>query len=224
MPDEPLPVEQSESPPSASQVAEDLGYSTVVEEGEEYDVFAADESEYELNGWPDPPPKEPPSVVIVSKNEDRGAVVEGVPYYVQWLARDEAQQDLDVELNELLSEIMPPPVRLPPIRSLRIMTTSRTHLIMVAGFDDSSPADEAQTDFDESGFWECGRSDKNPCERISAEGFIEYHRIPPAVFRHRYMSVFAMWSNPPTIVGDKIVPPDGPDFVHANWFFHLADE
>lgn len=119
------------------------------------------------------PPAELPSVVIVSKNADIEAVAEGVPYYAQWLAHDdEAQPDHDVDLNELLPDIMPPPVRLGAERSLRIMTTSRTHLIMVAGFDDLRPADEAQTDFNESGFWECGRSDADPCERISAEGFI----------------------------------------------------
>ena len=169
-----------------------------------------------MAGWPDMPPAEPPSVLIVCEDADREAVAAGVPYYVQWLAQDEAQSNHNVELNDLLSDIMPPPVRLGPERSLRIMTNSRTHLIIVAGFDDLSPADETQSNFDESGFWECGRSDRNPCERISPEGFVEYHRIPPAVFQHRYMSVFAMWSTPPTVVDDKVVPPDGPGFVQAN--------
>lgn len=176
-----------------------------------------------MAGWPDKPPAELPLALIVSQDADREAIAEGVPYYVQWFAQDESQSDHDMDLNDLLSDIMPPPVRLGAERSLRIMTNSRSYLIMVAGFDELSPADETQSDFDESGFWECGRSDRNPCERISPEGFLEYH-VPPAVFQHRYMSVFAMWSVPPTIVDDEIIPPEGPDFVQANWLFHLLDE
>lgn len=175
-------------------------------------------------GWSDSPPVEPPLVLIVSKDGDGESVAEGVPYYVQWLVRDAAEVDDIVELHDLLADIMPPPARLGPDRSLRIMTGSHTHLIMVAGFDDLSPADETRADFDESEFWRCEHSEANPCERISPDGFLEYHSIPPAVFRHRYMSVFVMWSNPPTIVDDKIAPPDGPDFVNANWLFHLSDE
>ena len=178
-----------------------------------------------MEGWPDKPPDKLPSVLIVGQDAAGEAIAQGVPYYVQWFDQDESQSEDDVELNDLLSDIMPPPVRLGPERSLRIMTDSRTHLIIVAGFDDLAPADETQSDFDESGFWKCVRSDRIPCERISAEGFLEYNQVPPKVFKHRYMSVFAMWANPPTIADDKVIPPPhGPYFVQANWVFHLMEE
>ncbi len=145
---------------------------------------------------PDPPPSQPPVVQIVSQDNRGEAVAEGVPYYVHCLVQDEAQSDHDVELHDLLADIMPPSVRLGSERSLRIMTSSRTHLIMVAGFDDLGPDDDKGANPDKSGFWECTDS-HNPCESVSPEGFLEYPRIPPEVFQHRYMSVFAMWSNPP---------------------------
>ena len=187
-------------------------------------VAEEDDNPEWLEGWPDNPPAELPSVLIVSQDATGEAIAEGVPYYVQWFDQDESQIDDDVELYDLLSDIMPPPVLLGSERSLRIMTSSRTQLIIVAGFDDLAPADDTHSAFDESGFWECGRSDENPCERISPEGFLEFHQVPQAVFQHRYVSVFAMWANPPTIVDDKFIPSDGPNFVQANWVFHLLEE
>ena len=176
-----------------------------------------------VDGYP-PTPSEPPAMLIVGESADGEAVAEGTPYYVQWLERDEAEFDDDVDLRDLLVEVMPTPTRLGSDRLLRIMTGSRTRLIMVAGFDDLSPTADAEYDFDESEFWECTRSNANPCERINADGFAEYHRIPPAVLQHRYISVFAMWSVAPTLKDGKIAPSDLPSSVSANWLFHLADE
>ena len=176
-----------------------------------------------VDGYP-PTPAEPPAMLIVSESADGEAAVEGAPYYVQWFERDEAEFDEDVDLRDLVAEVMPTPTRLGSDRLLRVMTGSRTHLIMVAGFDDLSPAADAEYDFDELEFWECTRSNANPCERINADGFAEYHRIPPAVLQHRYISVFAMWSVAPTLKDGKIVASDLPSSVSANWLFHLADE
>ena len=176
-----------------------------------------------IDGYP-PTPAEPPAMLIVGESADGESVAEGAAYYVQWLERDEAEFDDDIDLRELMAEVMPTPTRLGSDRLLRIMTGSRTRLIMVAGFDDLNPASEAEYDVDESEFWECTRSNANPCERINADGFAEYHRIPPAVLQHRYISVFAMWSVAPTLKDDKIAPSDLPNSVSANWLFHLADE
>ena len=176
-----------------------------------------------INGYP-PTPAEPPAMLIVSESADGEAVAEGAPYYAQWLERDETQFDDEPELQDLLADIMPPPAPLGPDRLLRVMTGSRTRLIMVAGFDDLSPDSDAEYDFDESEFWECTRSNANPCERINADGFAEYHRIPPAVLQHPYISVFAMWSVAPTLKDGKIAPSDLPSSVSANWLFHIAEE
>ena len=177
-----------------------------------------------INGYP-PTPAEPPAMLIVSESADGEAAAEGVVYSAQWLERDDAQfEDDDVDLQDLLADIMPPPAPLGPDRLLRVMTGSRTRLIMVAGFDDLNPDSDAEYDFDESEFWECTRSNANPCERINADGFAEYHRIPPAVLQHRYISVFAMWSVAPTLKDGKVTPSDLPSSVSANWLFHLADE
>ena len=177
-----------------------------------------------LDGYP-PTPAEPPAMLIVSESADGEAAAEGVVYSAQWLERDEAQfEDDDVDLRDFLSEVTPPPAPLGPDRLLRVMTGSRTHLIMVAGIDDLSPAADAEYDFDESEFWECTRSNANPCERINTDGFAEYHRIPPAVLQHPYISVFAMWSVAPTLKNGKITPSDLPSSVSANWLFHLSDE
>ena len=177
-----------------------------------------------IDGYP-PTPAEPPAMLIVSESADGEAVAEGVVYSAQWLERDEAQfEDDDVDLRDFLSEVTPPPAPLGPDRLLRVMTGSRTHLIMVAGIDDLSPAADAEYDFDESEFWECTRSNANPCERINSDGFAEYHRIPPAVLQHRYISVFAMWSVAPTLKDGKIEQSDLPSSVSANWLFHIADE
>jgi len=177
-----------------------------------------------IDGYP-PTPAEPPTMLIVSESADGEAAAEGVVYSAQWLERDEAQfEDDDVDLRDFLSEVTPPPAPLGPDRLIRIMTGSRTRLIMVAGFDDLSPDSDAEYDFDESEFWECTRSNANPCERINADGFAEYHRIPPAVLQHRYISVFAMWSVAPTLKDGKVAPSDLPSSVYANWIFHIADE
>ena len=176
-----------------------------------------------INGYP-PTPAEPPAMLIVSESADGEAVAEGAPYYTQWLERDKAEFDYDVDLQDLLADIMPPPAHLGPDRLLRVMTGARTRLIMVAGFDDLSPDSDAEYDFDESEFWECTRSNANPCERINADGFAEYHRIPPAVLQHPYISVFAMWSVAPTLKDGKVAPSDLPSSVSANWLFHIADE
>lgn len=177
-----------------------------------------------IDGYP-PTPAEPPAMLIVSESADgEAAAAEGVPYYAQWLERDDAQIDDEPELQDLLADIMPPPAPLGPDRLLRVMTGSRTRLIMVAGFDDLSPDSDAEYDFDESEFWECTRSNANPCERINADGFAEYHRIPPAVLQHRYISVFAMWSVAPTLKDGKVASSDLPSSVSANWLFHIADE
>ena len=175
-----------------------------------------------IDGYP-PTPAEPPAMLIVSESADGEAAAEGVVYSAQWFERDEAQfEDDDVDLRDFLSEVTPAP--LGPDRLLRVMTGSRTHLIMVAGIDDLSPAADAEYDFDESEFWECTRSNANPCERINADGFAEYYRIPPAVLQHRYISVFAMWSVAPTLKDGKVAPSDLPSSVSANWLFHIADE
>lgn len=177
-----------------------------------------------IDGYP-PTPAEPPAMLIVSESADGESAAEGVVYSVQWLERDETQfEDDDVDLRDFLSEVTPPPAPLGPDRLLIVMTGSRTHLIMVAGIDDLSPAADAEYDFDESEFWECTRSNANPCERINSDGFAEYHRIPPAVLQHRYISVFAMWSVAPTLKDGKIAPSDLPSSVSANWLFHIADE
>ena len=178
-----------------------------------------------IDGYP-PTPAEPPAMLIVSESADgEEAAAEGVVYSAQWLERDETQfEDDDVDLRDFLSEVTPPPAPLGPDRLLRVMTGSRTHLIMVAGIDDLSSAADAEYDFDESEFWECTRSNANPCERINADGFAEYHRIPPAVLRHPYISVFAMWSVAPTLKDGKVAPSDLPSSVSANWLFRLADE
>lgn len=176
-----------------------------------------------VDGYP-PTPAEPPAMLIVGESAAGEAVAEGAPYYVQWLERDDAEFDEDVDLRDLVAEVMPTPTRLGSDRLLRIMTGSRTRLIMVAGFDDLSPAADAEYDFDESEFWECTRSNANPCERINADGFAEYHLIPPAVLQHRYISVFAMWSVAPTLKDGKVVASDLPSSVSANWLFHLTDE
>ena len=177
-----------------------------------------------IDGYP-PTPAEPPAMLIVSESADGEAVAEGLVYSAQWLERDDSQfEDDDVDLRDFLSEVTLPPAPLGPDRLLRVMTGSRTHLIMVAGIDDLSPAADAEYDFDESEFWECTRSNSNPCERINADGFAEYHRIPPAVLQHRYISVFAMWSVAPTLKDGKIAPSDLPSSVSANWLFHIADE
>ena len=177
-----------------------------------------------IDGYP-PTPAEPPAMLIVSESADgEAAAAEGVPYYAQWLERDDAQIDDEPELQDLLADIMPPPAPLGPDRLLRVMTGSRTRLIMVAGFDDLSPDSDAEYDFDESEFWECTRSNANPCERINADGFAEYHRIPPAVLQHRYISVFAMWSVAPTLKDGKVASSDLPSSVSANWLFHIAEE
>ena len=176
-----------------------------------------------IDGYP-PTPAEPPAMLIVSESADGEAVAEGAPYYAQWLERDEADFYDDVDLQDLLADIMPPPAPLGPDRLLRVMTGSRTRLIMVAGFDDLNPAADAEYHFDESEFWECTRSNTNPCERINADGFAEYHRIPPAVLQHPYISVFAMWSVAPTLKDGKVAPSDLPSSVSANWLFHIADE
>lgn len=177
-----------------------------------------------IDGYP-PTPAEPPAMLIVSESADGEAAAEGVVYSAQWLERDDAQfEDDDVDLRDFLSEVAPPPAPLGPDRLLRVMTGSRTRLIMVAGIDDLSPAADAEYDFDESEFWECTRSNANPCERINADGFAEYHRIPPAVLQHRYISVFAMWSVAPTLKDGKIAPSDLLSSVSANWLFHIADE
>ena len=178
-----------------------------------------------INGYP-PTPAEPPAMLIVSESADgEEAAAEGLVYSAQWLERDDAQfEDDDVDLRDFLSEVTPPPASLGPDRLLRVMTGSRTHLIMVAGIDDLSPAADAEYDFDESEFWECTRSNANPCERINADGFAEYHRIPPAVLQHPYISVFAMWSVAPTLKDRKVAPSDLPSSVSANWLFHIADE
>lgn len=178
-----------------------------------------------IDGYP-PTPAEPPAMLIVSESADgEEAAAEGVVYSAQWLERDETQfEDDDVDLRDFLSEVTPPPAPLGPDRLLRVMTGSRTHLIMVAGIDDLSPAADAEYDFDESEFWECTRSNANPCERINADGFAEYYRIPPAVLQHRYISVFAMWSVAPTLKDGKVALSDLPSSVSANWLFHIADE
>ena len=176
-----------------------------------------------IDGYP-PTPAEPPAMLIVSESADGEAAAEGVVYSAQWLERDDSQIDDEPELQDLLADIMPPPAPLGPDRLLRVMTGSRTRLIMVAGFDDLSPDSDAEYDFDESEFWECTRSNANPCERINADGFAEYYRIPPAVLQHRYISVFAMWSVAPTLKDGKVAPSDLPSSVSANWLFHIADE
>lgn len=179
-----------------------------------------------IDGYP-PTPAEPPTMLIVSESADGEAAAEGLVYSAQWLERDEAQfefEDDDAELKDLMDEILLPPDSLGPDRLLRVMTGSRTRLIMVAGFDDINQAAGAEYDFDESEFWECTRSNANPCERINADGFTEYHRIPPAVLQHPYISVFAMWSVAPTLKDGKIAPSDLPSSVSANWLFHIADE
>lgn len=186
-------------------------------------THAPNEPEW-IDGYP-PTPAEPPAMLIVSESADGEAAAEGVVYSAQWLDRHEAQfEEDDVDLRDFLSEVTPPPVPLGPDRLLRIITGSRTRLIMVAGFDDINQAAGAEYDFDESEFWECTRSNANPCERINADGFAEYYRIPPAVLQHRYISVFAMWSVAPTLKDGKIAPSDLPSSVSANWLFHIADE
>lgn len=70
--------------------------------------------------------------------------------------------------------------------------------------------------------YECTRSDRNPCERITSDGFVEFHKIPSEVLLSPYVSVFAMWIVPPKREGDKLV--GGGDSVMSNWTFRLADK
>ncbi len=167
-------------------------------------------------GLPDPAPEQPPVAQIVSADSNGEVISVGTPYYVNWdTTRSLPRPDLPILP-------WPEPVALGEERFLRFLTGSRTHLVIVTGMDRVDPDTQWPFTDDQPVPYECTRSDLNPCEQISADGFVEYHKIPPEVLQSPYVSVFAMWEVPPKREGNRFI--GGDKWVMSNWTFRLADE
>ena len=168
-----------------------------------------------MEGLPDPVPEEPPVAQIVSADSNGEVIAVGIPYYVNWdTSRNLPSPDLPILP-------WPEPVVLGKERFLRFLTGSRTHMVIVTGIDRVDPDTYWPIAGEKAESYECTRSDRNPCERITPDGFVEYHRIPPEVLLSPYVSVFAMWIVPPNREGDRLI--GGGNSVMSNWTFRLAD-
>lgn len=226
MPDKPSSVEQSESPPSASQVAEDLGYSTVVAEGEDYIVFA-DEDGYEqemLKGWPDPPPKEPPAAQIVGiDSTGQESFANGIIHYTTW----PYISDPPAIWDEKDPEISDTPEAIGTHhRTLRLLTSVKPTFLTVNGWNELPTPGKVYMREEVAAveIYEYITSNRNPIERIMPDGHIEYYKIPKEVLMRPYIIVNAQWSVPPSVVDGKIVPEEYGNTPNAHWLFYIADK
>lgn len=175
------------------------------------------EGTYSLGGEPDIPPDEPPVALITADGANGGVAAYGVPYYVNWGEDAAAMQSVE---GEDLAELLPPATALGQNPVLRLRTSSRPGMMMVAGFDELEPSDGAPEE--SVCAWDCLHSGADPCGQVGTDGFVEFTNIHPQVFRYPYISVFAMWSSFPTFENGNLVKGGGR--VSANWLFHINGE
>ena len=175
------------------------------------------EGTYSLGGEPDVPPDEPPVALITAAGANGGGMAYGVPYYVDWGEDAAAMQSVE---GEDLAELLPAATALGQNPVLRLRTSSRPGMMMVAGFDELEPSGGAPEE--SVCAWDCLHSGADPCGQVGADGFVEFTQIHPQVFRYPYISVFAMWSSFPTFENGNLVKGGGR--VSANWLFHIDGE
>ena len=226
MPDNPPPVEESASSPSAEQVGEDLGFGAVVEEGEDYILFV-DEDRHEqevMKGWPARAPKEPPVAQIVGRDESgQESFAHGIMHFTRW-------PHISSPLAIWNKEDVAPPDMPDAIgvneRTVRLLTSVKPSFLDVSGWNELPIPCKVYTaeEMTAEEIYEYMGSNRNPGERMTQDGYVEYHRIPPEVLSRPYIFVGARWHVPPVLKDGKMVPEDYGFAPQAHWLFYIADK
>ena len=211
--------------PSPPEMGESLGFGAAVEEGEGYILFM-DEYGYEqevLKEWSNPPPHQPPVAQIVGRNEaSEETFSEGIIHNTTW-------PYISVLPNTWLVKYPPVPTIPTAIgpnkRTVRFLTGVMPTSVDVVGFNEPPVSRKySASEMAELESYEYTRSNRNPGEHITLEGYIEYHKIPSEVLRRPYIIVSARWAIPPSVVDGKIVPKDDSKTPNAHWLFYIADK
>ena len=168
------------------------------------------------------PPDSPPVAQIFSNDSVNGLIVaEGIPHFVSWdITQPRSKATPDVK--------WPEPVALTSVRSLRFLTNIRASFVSIDSYDrllldENGVLSERQEVVAE---YQCQLSEENPCDRLTPDGLVEYHKIPPEVLQHPYIVVYAVWDVPPSLKDGMLTFPEGAlsDSVKAHWMFHLINK
>ena len=214
-------IPQSES----AEIGITLGFGSVLEEGEDYTLYVDDEGNEQevLIGWPDPPPSMPPVVQLVGVDATGAETfVEGTIFFTTWPFVQNPPESWLLEYP-----VMPdtPTVIGANHRTIRLLTDALPLHFSVIGWDEIVPgkvySEEESAALDSYVY---SKSHRNPGERVSPEGFVEYHNIPNEVMQHPYIEVIARWSTPPRNENGKLVEVEYDQFPQASWMFYITNE
>ena len=221
VPDDPPP---DKHPVDPSEIGEDLGFGAVAEVGEDYILFV-DEDGHEqevLKGWPDPPSKEPPVAQIVGIDETgHESFAQGIIHNTAWPYIDDPPDIWDEEN---------PPIPDTPDaigvnrRTVRLLTSVKPEFLTISGWNEPPIPDKVYTAEEMTAVetYEYKRSKRNPGERMTSDGYVEFHKIPPQILSRPYIFVNAIWSVPPDVVDGKIVEGSYVRAPNAHWLFYIA--
>ncbi len=229
VPDDPPPdgAPSDKHPVDPSEMGADLGFGAVAEVGEDYILFV-DEDGHEqevLKGWPDPPPKEPPVAQIVGIDETgKESFAEGILHNTTWPHIDDPP---DSWAEGYIPTIAVPDAIGVNRRTVRLLTKSVPMFVDVAGFKEPRIPGKVYSaeEVTDRRNYEYIRSHRNPGERVSEDGYIEYYQIPSEVLGCPYIRVSVRWNMPPPLKDGKMVISE--DYIqppNAHWLFYIADK
>ena len=209
----------------SAEIGITLGFGSVLEEGEDYTLYVDDKGNEQevLIGWPDPPPSMPPVAQLVGVDATgTETFVEGAIFFTTWPFVQNPPEDWAVEYP-----VMPdtPAAIGANHRTIRLLTDVPPLNFTVIGWDEIIPGKvysaEESAALDSYMY---SKSHRNPGERVSPEGFVEYHKIPHEVMQHPYIEVIARWSTPPRNENGKLVEVEYDQSPQASWMFYITNE
>ena len=111
-------------------------------------------------------------------------------------------------------------------RTVRFLTSVKPSFFDVSGWNELPIPGKVYTaeEMTAAEIYEYIGSNRNPGERMTHDGYVEYHRIPPEVLSRPYIFVPARWHVPPGLKDGKIVPEDYGFAPQAHWLFYIADK
>ena len=176
-----------------------------------------------IEGSGEQPPESPPVAQIVSVDPVKGLVVaEGVIQNVNWDITTKSPVSPDIK--------WPEPVTLGNERTLRFLTDIPATYLYIDSYDEIhyEPNGDLSEHQEIASEFVCVLSGANPCERITPDGIVEYHKLPQEVLQHQYIVVYGTWDIPNVIkITDgepELIYPEGAitHSVTAHWMFRLT--
>ena len=214
-------ISQSE----AAEMGITLGFGSVLEEGEDYILYMDDEGNEQevLIGWIAPPPSMPPVAQLVGVDATGAETfIEGTIFFTTWTFIQNPPESWDVEYPTMPKT---PAAIGENHRTIRLLTDVPPLNFTVIGWDEIVPGKvysaEESAAIDS---YDYTKSHRNPGERVSPEGFVEYYKIPIEVMQHPYIEVIARWSTPPRNENGKLVEVEYDQFPQASWMFYITNE